>query len=88
MISFIVLLAAALLLFGCGGEAKETNSGDNNETNSEENNNSNTEENNNNENNDQNDGEPEEATVSLMIHWGEEDFEKTFNQHVKKLFHT
>ncbi|MEK3888339.1 ABC transporter substrate-binding protein [Bacillus sp. FSL K6-3431] len=28
--------------------------------------------------------EPEEATVALMIHWGEKDFEKTFNQHVKK----
>lgn len=28
--------------------------------------------------------EPEEATVSLMVHWDEENFERTFNQHVKK----
>jgi len=28
--------------------------------------------------------EPEEATVSLMVHWDEETFERTFNQHVKK----
>src|SRR5690625_2442216 len=79
MISFIVLLAASLLLFGCGWDTKETKSGDNNNTNTEENKNKG----NTNQEVDDTD-ESGKKTISLMIHWDEEAFENTFNQHVKE----
>lgn len=72
-----------LLMVGCsdetkGNESDEMNDGASNEANEEVEN----------ESNDKNNSEEvngqEEATVSLMVHWDEETFERTFKQHVEK----
>src|SRR5690625_5849543 len=76
-LSFILMIVVALIVVGCS-----SNNNNDNATPANNNNDNNNEVENDGNNNDS--GDEEQVTVSMMVHWSEKDFEKTFGQHIKK----
>src|SRR5699024_12777118 len=81
------MLLIMLLIVGCsdetkGNESEETNNGATDDVENDEKEEVDDEVNN--EATEDETDEPEEVTVSLMIHWGEKEFEEIFNQHIEK----
>lgn len=87
ILSFCFMLLIMLLIVGCsdetkGNESEETNNGATDDVENDEKEEVDDEVNN--EATEDETDEPEEVTVSLMIHWGEKEFEEIFNQHIEK----
>src|SRR5690625_1900845 len=77
-LSFILMIVVALIVVGCSSNNNNDNAAPG-ANNNNDNNNVVEEDGNNNDS-----GDEEQVTVSMMVHWSEKDFEKTFGQHIKK----
>src|SRR5699024_1707758 len=75
-LKFILMIVAAFVIVGCSGDNDDNATSDANDDND---NNNVVEDDSNNDSDDE-----EQVTVSMMVHWSEKDFEKTFGQHIKR----